>query len=128
MARDHEIEARIRKLQCLGVTFLEAHPEALFRRRLPPRLGEHLWREIDAGDAVPAPGQFEAEKPRAAADIERIEGRTPADGETDNAVPGGAFGLGADAVPEIAVEPGRAPVPMRRDLCFTSSVSAIAPL
>jgi hypothetical protein len=57
-----------------------------------------------------------AQNRRAAADIERIERRASADDKFEDAVPGGALGWGADAVPEIAVEPERAPVPMRRDL------------
>src|SRR5438105_4152562 len=36
----------------------------------------------------------------------------------EGSVPGGALGGGADAVPEIGVEAGRPPVPMRRDLLF----------
>src|SRR5262245_15421349 len=115
MARHDEIETRIGKPQRLGVALFESYRMPL-RRRLLPRLGEHLRREIDAGHAVPARRQFEAQEPGAAADIERIEGAASADYQIEDAVPGGALGLGADAVPEIIVEPGGAPVPMRRDL------------
>src|ERR1044071_1862665 len=116
MTRNNKVKARIRKAQRLGITLLEAHREAFSGCRFPLRLGEHLRRKIDAGDAVPTSGQFEPQKAGAAADIERIERRAAADHKTEDAVPGGALGLGADAVPEIAVEPGGAPVPMRRDL------------
>jgi hypothetical protein len=67
---------------------------------------------------MPAAGQFEAQKPGAAADIERIQGAAPADHQVEDAVPRGALGGGADAVPEIGIEPGRSPAPMRRNLLF----------
>ena len=117
MARHDQIEAADGERQLLRVALFEPHREAL-RGRLFARLGEHLRREIDAGHAVAAARQFEAQKPGAATDIERIEACTPAEHNIEDAVPGGALGGGANAVPEIGVEPGRPPVPMRRDLLF----------
>src|SRR5258708_8961650 len=94
---------------------LEPHRGAGLRRlRLGQR--EHLRSKVDAGDTVAARRQFEAQKPGAAADIERVESGPSGQGEVEDAVPGGALGLGADAMPEIRVEMRRAPTPMRGDL------------
>ena len=60
--------------------------------------------------------ELEAEEARAAAGIERIECGPPRHDKIEYPIPGAAFGLGADAVPEILVEMGGAPAPMRRHL------------
>ena len=99
----------------LGIGLLETHRQRL-RRRLTARLGQHRRREVDAGDAVTAARQFEAQKPGAAAGIERVERAAAADHQIEDAVPGGALGIGADAVAEIGIEPGGPPAPMGRDL------------
>ena len=101
----------------LGVALLEADREAaLGCLALGPR--DHRWGEIDAGHAMPARGELEAEKPGAAAEIERVERAVRRQHQAENAVPRGALGRGADAVAEILVEMRRPPVPMGGDLLF----------
>src|SRR5262249_45926347 len=84
--------------------------------RLATSLGDHRRREIDAGDAMTARGELEREEPRAAADIERVELGAGGNHEIEDAIPGDALAWCADAVAEVCVEPGRPPVPVRRDL------------
>ena len=72
MTADREVEARRRERQLLGIALFEAHREpALGRLALGAR--DHRRGEIDAGDAMPAGGQFKAQKPSAAAEVERVE-------------------------------------------------------
>ena len=115
MPADREIEAAGRKRQLFGVGLLEMDVEAL-HRRLAARLGQHRRREIDAGDAMPAGRQFEAEKTGAAAGVEHGERRARRDHQIEDAVPRGALGRAGDAVAEILVEARRAAIPMGRDL------------
>ena len=85
-------------------------------RRLAPRLGDHRGREVHAGDAM-APGrQLEAEKPGAAAGIERVQVAAPREDEIEDAVPGSALRGRADAVAEVLVEVRCPPIPVGGDL------------
>src|SRR5262249_59072526 len=69
MAADHEVEGRGREREVLGVAFLESDRDCA-PGRLAPRLGYHRGREVDAGHAVPAPEELEAQEAGAAADVE----------------------------------------------------------
>src|SRR5580692_6115347 len=115
MSAHRQVEAAGRKRQLLGITLLEADRESALSR-LAARLGEHRRREIDAGDAMPAPGKFQAQEAGAAADIERVEPIPTWHHEGEDTIPGSALGRRRDAVAEALIEPGRAPVPMRGDL------------
>src|SRR5205823_13544475 len=72
VAADHEIEAPAREPELLGVALVEPD-RGRARRRLAPRLGDHRGPEVDAGHAMPAREELEAEEPGAAADVERGE-------------------------------------------------------
>src|SRR5271169_326760 len=117
MPADDEIKAAGRKWQLLGVGLFETDGSTLIGR-LTARLGEHRGCKVDAGNAVSAVRQLEAQKPRAAARIEHIERAPPGQHEAENTVPGGAFRGSADTMPEILVEMRRPPSPMSRDLLF----------
>ena len=72
MAADHQVEARRRERQLLGVGLLEADCKAALRR-LAFGAREHRRGKVDAGHAMPARGQLETEKAGAGADVERVE-------------------------------------------------------
>ena len=114
---DHQIETPGREWELLGIRSLEAHRKtALGSLLLSSR--NHRRGEIDTGDAMPADGKFEAQKPGAATGVERVECSPRRQCETEDPIPCRMFGGGADAVPEILVEMRRTPVPMSRDLLF----------
>src|ERR1700731_3242547 len=60
--------------------------------------------------------QLKAEEAGAATGVERIERLAPLEDESEDAVPGGTLGGGADAVAEALVESRRAAAPMGSDL------------
>ena len=117
MPADYQIETPGCEWELLGVRLLEAHRKTTLGSLL---LGScnHRRCEIDTGDAVPAGGKFEAQKPGAATGVERVESSPRRQCETEDPIPCRMFGGGADAVPEILVEMRRTPVPMSRDLLF----------
>src|SRR5437667_666894 len=98
MPADDKVETCGGKRQLLGVALLEADRDAA-RRRLAPRLGEHRRGKVDAGHAMAAGRELKAQKPGAAASVERVERTPPRRHQANDAVPSGAFGRGADAVP-----------------------------
>ena len=115
VAADHEVKGRGREAKLLGVALLEADRGGT-HRCLAPRLGDHRGREVDAGHAMAARQELEAEEPGAAADVERLQRPPAGEHEVEDTVPGGALGRRADAVAEIVVEARGAPVPVRRNL------------
>ena len=115
MAADHEVEASGRERELLGVAFLEADRDRS-RGRLAPRFGDHRGREVDAGHAVSAPDELEAQEAGAAPDVERLERPTAGEHQIEDTVPGGTLGGRADAVAEVLVESRGPAVPVRRDL------------
>ena len=117
VAADHQIETPGCEWELLGVRLLEAHGKAALGSFLFSSCN-HRRREIDTGDAMPAGGKFEAQKPGAATGVERVESPPRRQCETEDPVPCRMFGGGADAVPEILIEMRRTPVPMSRDLLF----------
>jgi len=104
----------------LGVAFLEPHRDTL-RRRLLARLGQHLRREIDAADAMAATGQFQAQKPGAAADVERIETAAPTDHQVEDAVPRGALAVVRMLCPKSASNPAARRPQCAATCCLTGS-------
>ena len=98
----------------LGVSFLEADRNGALSR-LASRLGEHRRREVNTSDPMTAARQFEAQEPRAAAGVERIERTSPLEGQIEDAVPGGALGGVRMLSPKPSSNPARRPR-MRRDL------------
>ena len=115
VAGDHQVEARRREWQVLGIGLLESDRSTGACRFLL-RQGQHRRREIDAGDAVTARRQFQRQKPGAAADIERLKAVAAAYRQREHAVPRRALFVAADAMAEIRVEIGRPPAPMRGDI------------
>src|SRR5262249_38338133 len=115
MTAHDKVEAAGRERELLGVGLLKADRDAALGR-FAPRLGKHRRREVDAGARMTARCQLEAEKPCAAAPIERVERATLRQHKIEDAVPSGALAWRANAVPEILVEIRRPPAPMGGDL------------
>src|SRR5262249_16274752 len=77
---------------------------------------QHRRGKIDPGHAMPARRQLKAEKPGAAADIERRQRRPCRHDEIENAVPRGALRGGFDAVAKILGKMRRPAIPMLGNL------------
>ena len=117
MAADHQVEARRRKRQLLGIGLLETHGQAAVGC-LALGASDHRRREVDAGHAVPARRELQTEKTGAGAHVERVQCALRPQDEPEDAIPRRVLGRRADAVAEILVEMRRPPVPMGGDLLF----------
>jgi hypothetical protein len=116
MAADHEIEACGLNGSCSASASRSRPRTTPPLRRLASRLGDHRGREVDADDVMTEGRQLEAEKPRAAAGVERVDAAAGGKDEIEDAVPGRALGGRADAVAEVLVEVRRPPIPVGGDL------------